>query len=133
MLGSQYINKCEMMYESANVLQNKCLYVSVPHCAYYSAFQLISYIWFHKMGKTESDISNRRVGRGSHEEMINAVKSYISGKNNADGRAFNTNVLQLKKIRASADYDDVLVDCKRGNQAMQLAENVNTILRKYAS
>ena len=86
MLGSQYINKCEMMYESASVLQNKCLYVSVPHCAYYSTFQLISYIWFHKMGKTESDISNRRAGRGSHEVMINAVKSYISGMNNDDGR-----------------------------------------------
>ena len=121
-----------MMYESASVLQNKCLYVSVPHCAYYSTFQLISHIWFHKMGKTESDISSRKAGRGSHEEMINAVKSYISGKNDYDGRTFNNNVLQLKKIRAAADYDDVLVDCKRGVQAMRLAENVNIILKKYA-
>ena len=132
MSGSQYINKSDIMLESADILQNKSLYVSVPHCAYYSTYQLISYIWFYKIGKTESDISNRRAGKGSHEEMINAVKSYISGMNNDDGRTFNHDVVQLKKLRVVADYQDSVIDYMKGNWAIQLAHNVNTILKKYA-
>jgi uncharacterized protein (UPF0332 family) len=105
-------SKSEINLSSAELLHDKSMYASVIHCAYYSCFQFMLYVWYNKMNKTESELTqlNRNTQReGSHEVLINQIGLYFS-QNSLENRTFNNLILQLKRMRKNADYMNVMID-----------------------
>lgn len=48
-----YKAKQNQMFSVAKTLHESSGYICVPHSAYYACMQLIMYIWYYKLGKTE--------------------------------------------------------------------------------
>ncbi len=136
---SELVNKSEINYYSAALLHDKAHYPSVAHCSYYSCYQLFRHIWFYSMGKTDSDLKfiidhskNKRAERkGSHDILINEIQLYIKGNNSSDFRVINSNILQLKRLRSSADYDDKAFLYSESLKSIQLSDILRPVLKKY--
>ncbi|MDD4579020.1 MAG: hypothetical protein PHS75_10790 [Anaerolineaceae bacterium] len=131
-------NKSEISIASAKILYGKGCCSSVAHCAYFACYQKSKHIWLHKMGKTEQELKNlcdQKKHEGSHEVLINEISKFIksSQRNNAisDFRTYNSNILQLKKLRKIADYDDTIFDHPRSNDSIRLSEETIPVLNKY--
>jgi hypothetical protein len=130
-------NKSDIFTEAAKLLHDKCWYPAVAHGAYYGCYQLLKHIWLHSMGKTQQELeSQSSITRiGSHEFLINTVESYIrkSGKKNclSHFRDLNSKIWQLKKLRTSADYDDILFDSSKSSNSISLSADIIPILKKY--
>lgn len=136
---SELENKSEINYDSAKILHDKAHYPSVAHCSYYSCYQLFRHIWFYKMGKTDSDLKfiidhskNKRAERkGSHDILINEIQLYIKGNNSSDFHVINSNIMQLKRLRSSADYDDKAFLYSESLNSIQLSNTLRPVLKKY--
>lgn len=135
---SNLSNKSEISVEAAKLLNDKGLYSSVAHCAYYACYQKLKHIWLHTMNRTEQELeslgrSNPR--QGSHEVLINEIGRLIknSGSKNyiEDSRVYNNSLLQLKKLRTKADYEDTLFDYTNSTQSIRLSNEIIPILNKY--
>lgn len=124
-------NKSELNLGAAELLHKQSYYPSVVHCAYYSCVQLMKYIWLSSMGKSEAElrILNNNSREGSHEVLINQIRDYIKSKS-LNEREFNTTILQLKRLRVNADYDDVSIDFTKSSQSISLSKNTHLILKK---
>ena len=112
-------------------------YPAVAHCAYYSCFHLMQHIWYHKMMKTQKQLeiecSTKKTGK--HAVLINEIGRFIKDnpKNrNArnDFQVFNSKIVQLKKLRESADYKDEEFDCVKSTKSRTLACDLIPILKK---
>ncbi len=126
-------NKSEISLDSAKLLHKNGLYPSVAHCSYYSCYQVIKHIWLHVMSKSESDLASltRNETRGSHEVLINQVGLYLKEKIEiSDYRTFNSSILQLKKLRTTADYDDKGFDIEKSQNSISLAESSHKLIRR---
>lgn len=136
---SELENKSEINYHSAKILHDKANYPSVAHCSYYSCYQLFRHIWFHKMGKSDSDLKfiidqskNKRAEiKGSHDILINEIQHYIKGNNSSDFRVINSNIMQLKRLRSSADYDDKAFLYSESLKSIELSDNLRPVLKRY--
>lgn len=136
---SELENKSEINYHSAKILHDKAHYPSVAHCSYYSCYQLFRHIWFHKMSKTDSDLKyiidqskNKRAERkGSHDILINEIQLYIKGNNSSDFRVINSNIMQLKRLRSTADYDDKAFLYSESLKSIELSDNLRPVLKRY--
>ena len=90
------------------------------------------------MDKTESDLEAicSFQKKGSHEVLINATKTYINGStlpdNINDSRKFNTNIVQLKRLRRDADYGDTVFRAEDSNKSILLSQTLLPILKKYS-
>ncbi|OAV66105.1 hypothetical protein Barb4_03036 [Bacteroidales bacterium Barb4] len=130
-------NKSEILIDAAKLLHDKNWYPAVAHGAYYCCYQLSKHIWLHKMGKSQQDLDRlcNASKSGSHEVLINEVRNYIreSNKANCDShmRDYNSQILQLKKLRVKADYYDEVFDSSESNNAILLSDKIITILKKY--
>jgi len=124
-------NKSELNLGAAELLHNQSYYPSVVHCAYYSCVQLMKHTWLSSMGKTDEElrILNNNSRDGSHEVLINQIKLFIKSKSHND-RDFNRDILQLKRLRVNADYDDVSIDYTKSNQSISLSKSTQQILKK---
>ncbi|TVQ76376.1 MAG: hypothetical protein EA358_09540 [Flavobacteriales bacterium] len=124
-------NKSELNLGAAELLHQQCYYPSVVHCAYYSCIQLMKHIWLNSMGKTEQDLRvlNSSTNQGSHEILINQLKSFIQSKSQND-RDFNRDILILKRLRVNADYDDISIDYTKSNQSIVLSKTTISILKE---
>lgn len=124
-------NKSELNLGAAELLHQQSYYPSVVHCAYYSCIQLMKHIWLNSMGKTEQDLKvlNNSNNQGSHEILINQLKSFIQSKSQND-RDFNRDILILKRLRVNADYDDISIDYTKSNQSISLSKATLSILKK---
>lgn len=124
-------NKSEINLSAAELLHEKSYYPSVVHCAYYSCFQLMKHTWLNSMGKSEQDLKvlNNSFNKGSHEVLINQIKSFIQSKSQND-RDFNRDILQLKRLRVNADYNDFSIDFTKSNQSISLSKSTLSILKK---
>lgn len=124
-------NKSELNLGAAELLHKASYYPSVVHCAYYSCIQLMKHIWLHSMGKSEQDLKiiNNSSNQGSHEILINQLKSFVRSKSQND-RDFNRDILQLKRLRVNADYDDISIDYSKSNQSIGLSKATINILKK---
>jgi hypothetical protein len=135
---SNLSNKSEINVEAAKLLNDKNLYSSVAHCVYYACYQKIKHIWLHKLQKTEQELvnlGNNKPTMGSHEILINEIGTFIK-KSNAknfldDFRVYNNNILQLKKLRIKADYEDTIFDAKDSSDSLDLSNKIILILNKY--
>jgi hypothetical protein len=91
------------------------------------------------MGKTDSDLKfitdhskNKRAERkGSHDILINEIQLYIKGNNSSDFRVINSNIMQLKRLRSSADYDDKAFLYSESLNSIQLSNTLRSVLKKY--
>lgn len=136
---SQLENKSEINYDSAVILHDKAHYPSVAHCSYYSCYQLFRHIWFYKMGKTDSDLKfiidhskyKRAEIKGSHDVLINEIQKFIKENNSSDFRVINSNIMQLKRLRSSADYDDKAFLYSESLNSIQLSNTLRSVLKKY--
>lgn len=83
------------------------------------------------MGKSEQELRvlNNSSNQGSHEVLINQIKSYVKSKSQND-RAFYNDILQLKRLRVNADYDDISIDYTISNQSISLSKSSISILKK---
>lgn len=135
---SNLSNKSEINIDAAKLLNDKNLYSAVAHCAYYACYQKIKHIWLHKQGKT--DLELEQLGRskprmGSHEVLINEIGTFIksSGSKNVidDFRVYNNNILQLKKLRTRADYEDTIFDSTSSSKSLTLSNKIIPVLSKY--
>jgi len=132
-------NKAEINLDSAELLHKKGYYFPVAHCSYYSCFQLVRHIWLNSMSKTESELkilidsfkSNKAAEKGSHIVLINEIGKHIKLNNSDDFRVFNNNIGQLKKLRHSADYDEVGFSYNESQQSIELSKLIRPVLKKY--
>lgn len=132
-------NKAEINLDSAELLHNKGYYFPVAHCSYYSCFQLVRHIWFNSLHKTESDLklliasfkSNKAIEKGSHDVLINEIGKHIKTNNLDDFRVFNNHIGQLKKLRTSADYDDIGFSYSDSQNSLALSKLIRPVLKKY--
>jgi uncharacterized protein (UPF0332 family) len=124
-------NKSEINLTAAELLHKNNLYPSVVHCAYYSCVQLMRHIWTNKMGKTFDELSvlTKNSKEGSHELLINKVKTFLRSES-LDDRAFNNSILQLKKLRVKADYEDEQIDSTISHNSISLSNATIKILNK---
>ncbi|MEA4968076.1 MAG: HEPN domain-containing protein [Bacteroidaceae bacterium] len=132
-------SKAEINLDSAEVLHTKGYYPSVAHCSYYSCFQLVRHIWLNSLGKTESELKqliasfkdNKAVEKGSHDVLINQITTHIKLNNEGDFRVFNNNIGQLKRLRHSADYDDVGFSFQESEKSIYLSKLIRPVLKRY--
>ena len=124
-------NKSELNLGAAELLHQYSYYSSVVHCAYYSCIQLMKHTWLNSMGKSDNDLRNlnNSSSQGSHEVLINQIKIFIQSKSQ-NGRVFNRDILQLKRLRVNADYDEILIDSKKNNESLILSKSSLNILKK---
>lgn len=128
---SQLKAKSELNRAAADILQDKSYYPSVVHCAYYSCIQRIKYILLSKYNLTEADLLQERTALSSttskplglHEYLINKITKELL-KNKKDWKSFNTDILQLKKLRVNSDYEDVQIDFSKGKTSIDLSDSV---------
>lgn len=83
------------------------------------------------MGRSENDLRNLNniSSQGSHEVLINQIKIFIQSKSQ-NGRVFNRDILQLKRLRVIADYEEILIDFKKSNESILLSKSALNILKK---
>jgi hypothetical protein len=124
-------NKSELNLGAAELLHQYSYYSSVVHCAYYSCIQLMKHTWLNSMGKSDNALRNlnNSSSQGSHEVLINQIKIFIQSKSQ-NGRVFNRDILQLKRLRVNADYDEILIDSKKSNDSLILSKSSLNILKK---
>ena len=124
-------NKSELNLGAAELLHQYSYYSSVVHCAYYSCIQLMKHTWLNSMGKSDNDLRNlnNSSSQGSHEVLINQIKIFIQSKSQ-NGRVFNRDILQLKRLRVNADYDEILIDSKKSNESLILSKSSLNFLKK---
>lgn len=136
---SQLLKKSETSYSAAELLHKQCLFSSVAHCSYYSCFQMYKYIWLYPMDKTddllknatnESFRNNLRI-KGSHNILLDRVAQHIKTNNRGDFRVLNTSIIQLKKLRQTADYDDKDFFDKQSEKSIKLSTSIREVLKKY--
>ena len=140
---SQYNNKSVLLLESARILGEKEYPVAIPHCAYYSCYQLLMSIWIDIMGKTDAELKQlvdaaqaERFDKGSHNVLIKEIVKYIKSDGSDKGRVqdsskINTDLQQLKSLRHKADYKDRIIDINTGKKSIDLAEKLIPLLKKY--
>lgn len=135
---SNLTNKSDIGIQAAKLLNDKGLSSSVAHCAYYACYQKIKHIWLHKMQKTEQELENlgrNKHRQGSHEILINEIaqfiKNYQSKNSILDFRVYNSNILQLKRLRTKADYEDTIFDFPSSSKSLNLSNVIIPVLNKY--
>ena len=131
--------KSELNRAAADSLYKSGQHPSAVHCAYYSCVQLMKHIMIHQIGKSEQDIDNeyRQIGvdgkrkfGGIHEYLINVLYGVLISKD-VDATTFNSNVLQLKKLRGKSDYSDTFqVDSSISSTSIRLSDIVIKELKK---
>ena len=123
----QLKNKSDINIRAAELLHKQSYYPSVVHCAYYSCIQFMKHIWLTEMNKTEEDLRqlNQNSTDGSHEVLINEIKKNLTmQKLDSSSRVFYKDILQLKRLRVNADYDDLQIDSTISNNSITLSKSV---------
>lgn len=128
---TQLKNKSDINLIAAELLHKQSYYPSVVHCAYYSCVQLMKHTWLYIMKKSNEDLINlsNHTSEGSHELLINQIRSFIKA-NSQDDRTFNRDILQLKRLRVRADYEDLMIDYEISEKSITLSKSTQKILNK---
>lgn len=134
---SQLQIKSDILRASVKLLHKKRLYPTVAHCSYYSCLQLSKHLWLHPMNKTEENLEAECAAnkKGTHGMLINATRKYILSSNKIscsnDSRNFYSKMQELKRLRVSADYSDIVFTKNDSAKSISLANDVHPILKKY--
>lgn len=139
MCQSHLRDKSKILEGSATLLHEEQLYPAVARAAYYSCYQLLMHIWLYSMGRSEDDL-RRGIGQsrrqGSHEYLLNQVFQYIT-HTDVDfvpedlRRSLRSEIIQLKRLRSEADYNNTLFDFRKSEKAIILSKKIRPILKRY--
>lgn len=128
---SHLIDKSITNSIAAKLLHQKALYSSVIHCSYYSCVQLMKHTWLNSMNRTDDELKRlyNSYKTGSHNVLINEIVNFISTKfqNHKD---FNIYILQLKRLRTLADYEEYFIDFESSEKSISLSKLSKKILTK---
>lgn len=132
-----YKAKQNQMFSVAKTLHESSGYICVPHSAYYACMQLIMYIWYYKLGKTEAELHqlSQKERQKSHNVLSNYAISYImqSSKSGArmDGSNVRNKMIQLKSLRNNYDYKEIDVTYDDSRKATDYADDIIKTIKKY--
>lgn len=117
----ELFKKSESNYKSMDYLKENGFLCTIPHCAYYSCFQLMIFL--------EGNDFEMKGGYGSHDKLIDFFITEI-GREDADSSiAFNNHIVSLKKSRTKADYKNWEVREREVERCIKSAAIVNNILK----
>ena len=132
-----YKAKQNQMFSTAMSLHNSNDYICVPHAAYYACMQLIMFIWYHKLKKTDTELHqlSSQNNQKSHNVLSNYAINYImhSDKSSAkmDGAAVRNKMIQLKSLRNNYDYKELDITYDDSKKATDYADDIIKTIRKY--
>ncbi len=124
-------SKSGFSMDAANYLMSGCHYIAVPHSAYYSCFQLMTFVWMKHKGLTLTDLKeNADISKiGTHKYLTNELFELLKSKNKKDSVKFNSLLQELKNIRTDADYKERQIDIEISHQSIRKATEINLILK----
>lgn len=125
-------SKSQKLLESADLLHDNKHYHAVPHCSYYACFQLLQHICMYKLGLDRRKLMElgKNKGEDSHNRTINEVLAYIDSQSQTDYQDIRE-IVNLKKLRMRADYDNVEIVFTDSTKAIKLYKAIIPILNKY--
>ena len=121
--------KSDVNQMAAALLQKNSHYASVVHCSYYSCLQLMKHIVINTLGISEQQIeTDLEYKGGSHTYLINKITTYLQ-QERKDSRVFSSSITQLRRMRNTADYENIQVDSTIGGNSITLSETIITHLK----
>lgn len=132
-----YKAKQNQMFSTAKSLLDKSDYICVPHAAYYACMQLVMFIWYYKLGKTEPELNqlSSQNKQKSHNVLNNFAVNFIMQSNRASSRIDSATVRdkmgQLKSLRNNYDYKELDVSYDDSKKATDYADDIIKTIKKY--
>ncbi len=124
-------NKSEFNLMAAEKLIKSGLYAPSVHCSYFSCFQLAKVIACTIVLQDEKDHGSKisQMGGNSHQYFWGAIKNSVFSKTGReDERALSRKYKDLKALREESDYGDIQIDSVKGEQAYNVAREINNFL-----
>lgn len=121
--------KSRQSISNAEFLHKQSLYLSVPHCAYYSTYQAILNIL-----KFNPDIEVIEVSQDERTESHSATinKTFLAlnqrGVPYREYRDYQNKIGQLKRLRHDADYKEVPIDSSKSEFAIFSSKQITKFL-----
>lgn len=130
---SKLRQKWEINIEAAKALLAKELFAPSVHCSYYSCFQLLKFTmkeFFEIDYETLSaNISSSK--QNTHQYIINYVTNELKSLSNKyESRNLKRKIKDLKNFREKSDYENTSVDYKKGNDAINKANEIRSYIIK---
>jgi len=130
---SKLRQKSEINMDAAKALLAKELFAPSIHCSYYSCFQLLKFSIKDFFGidyKTLSaNISSSK--QNTHRYIINYVTNELESLSSKyESRKLKRKINDLKHFREQSDYENTSVDYKKGNDAINKANEIRSYIIK---
>ena len=132
-----YKAKQNQMFSTAKSLLDNSDYICVAHAAYYACMQLVMFIWYYKLGKTEPELNqlSSQNKQKSHNVLNNFAVNFIMQSNRASSRIDSATVRdkmgQLKSLRNNYDYKELDVSYDDSKKATDYADDIIKTIKKY--
>lgn len=115
---------------AAEMLIKQHNYSSTVSRAYYSCFQYILHILIEKLGHTREHIDSMPRA-GTHSQAQYLLELSLVSKNRADYRWFQEKLPAFKQDRVTADYYGDALNSGLGYDAINKANAIINLLKKY--
>ena len=125
------------MFSTAKSLHDNNDYICVPHAAYYACMQLIMFIWYYKLNKTEAELHqlSSHNNQKSHNVLRNYAIQFIIQSNRSSAKMDSTIVRdkmgQLKSLRNRYDYEELEISYNDSKKATDYADDIIKTIKKY--
>lgn len=113
------------------LVDSKTFYpASAAHCAYYACFQFMKHVTLCFIGKTEGELKAECAleKEGTHVHITALVVKYLAA-NKKEFIEFHTNIKELKRLRAEADYDNTIFGSDEAKKCLKISETVYKFLQ----
>jgi uncharacterized protein (UPF0332 family) len=113
---------------SAELLKKAGYHANSIHCSYYGLFQKMKYtIKTHlKLSKEDYDNQSEISDMTSHRFLITLIKKEAikKGADRRDVEKITNNIVSLKSLRETADYEDIQINSDDSDGAYQMSTNL---------
>ena len=130
---SNWKNKSEENFKSADFLFGHSCFSSSIHCAYYGNIQYMLHVLFKHLKLTEEQIENdwNNTEIGYHVWLKNKITSELLKTGNFKIIPdFNNFFGQLKKMRIKSDYKNIMITDRKAKQTIFLSKKLIEILKE---
>lgn len=130
---SKLKEKSNFNIDAAKALLKQESYAPSVHCSYYSCFQLLKYtIKAHCGVNYETQAVNRSiVKQKSHQYVINYITNELKKYEGfSKSQEFKRKIKDLKQFREESDYEDIEINCEKGNNAYNRAKDMRIYIIK---
>ena len=129
--------KSEFNADAAQLLIDESLFAPSVHCAYYSVFQLLKYLFTKEKNISFNQLSQNIASgkRNTHQYLIEEFCLYLQTLNNQYFDRYLITKLEdkvndLKQLRVESDYYDAQIDSIKSNKALQISEEIIQELKR---